>query len=242
MHLFDAVAVGLLSVLAARTAIAQGADSPHGSPAAPGSAATDSAPAQAPRPTAPRASDLLAPVSTGSVELGLLFGYGFSREIDFQYRLGGGLRVGYKFPINVYLGATFVYHLGGNTDKPPLVLDRQSNVFYGGAELGYAIDLYPVEIRPYVGFGVLHLDDAFTDSFAFLDPNTRNTWIAARKVESGSLPALWPGVALTCRFGVVFVGVDARYVVPTDSIDRAEWKAAGWANGFGLFATSGASF
>jgi hypothetical protein len=238
MRLFDSVAVGLLSVLAARVAIAQASDVPRGSTVAP--APADSATAQGARPAAPKTSDLSAPVSTGTVELGLLFGYGFSREVDFQYRLGGGLRAGYKFPINVYLGATFVYHGGGQTNKPPTVRDRQSNVFYGGGELGYAVDLYPVEIRPYVGFGALHLDDAYT---------LREGWNAAigttvsrRETHSGSMPGMWPGMALIFRFGFAFVGVDARYVVPLVSIDLNEWAAAGWANGFGVYATGGASF
>src|SRR5258706_11784715 len=79
----------------------------------------------------------------GSV--GALLGYGFKDGVG----LGLGVRGGYTLPMNLYLGATFVYHLGKSQSTP--VGDVSVNIFYLGVEGGYDISAGPVVVRPYLG-------------------------------------------------------------------------------------------
>jgi hypothetical protein len=72
-----------------------------------------------------------------------LLGYGFKDGVG----LGLGARGGYTLPMNVYLGGTFVYHLGKSVGGASV------NIFYLGVEGGYDITAGPFVIRPFLGLG-----------------------------------------------------------------------------------------
>jgi hypothetical protein len=73
----------------------------------------------------------------------VLLGYGF----DGAEHLGLGVRGGYTLPMHVYLGVTFVYHLGSST------AGVSTSLPYPGLEGGYELEAGPLVVRPYVGFG-----------------------------------------------------------------------------------------
>ncbi len=131
-----ALTVGASLALFATPALADDAK-----PAAP---AAEAAPASAPAKSA--AGD--AQVRTGG-SAALLLGYGF----DDVFKLGLGVRGGYTLPMKVYVGGTFVYHLGTSVD----VGAGQSvsvNIMMFGAEGGYELAAGPVIVRPYAGLGL----------------------------------------------------------------------------------------
>lgn len=110
-------------------------------PAAP---AAEAAPASAPA----KSGSGDAQVQTGG-SAALLLGYGFADG----FKLGIGARGGYTLPMKVYVGGTFVYHLGTSVD----VGGGQSvtvNVMMFGAEGGYELAAGPVIVRPYAGLGL----------------------------------------------------------------------------------------
>jgi hypothetical protein len=96
--------------------------------------------------------------------------------------------------MHLYLGGTFVYHLG-STDTQ-FGLEIKHNLLYPGVEVGYDLGLGPVLVRPYAGIGV---------EFAFA--TTGNQSGAANNF------AFWPGVTVAYPIGSFFVGGDARFVV-----------------------------
>jgi hypothetical protein len=142
---------------------------------------------------------------------GLLFGNGFKDG----YNLGIGARVGITLPVApVYLGGTFIYHIG-KTD-PTAFGDVTRRLFYFGAEGGYDSGLGPLVIRPYLGLG-------------YASPNESHPGGSS----SNSKFAIWPGVTALVALAGFFVGADARYVIITDSDSF---------NAFSLFATAGLMF
>jgi hypothetical protein len=208
--------VGLLSLFGGGTALA---------------AAPAARPPSVPAPSAPDAQSeppksSASPVSPG-VSAGLLVGYGFSG--DAGYYLGFGARAGYTLPINVYLGATFIYHLGmsmpveyGGTVK--------AQAYYFGGEVGYAIAAGPVAVCPYVGVGRYTLKNSESEGVlngVVVFPATSST--------SNHL-ALWPGVTATYPMGSAFVGVDVRFNVATGI------EGMGNANSLSAFLTGGIRF
>ena len=123
----------------------------------------------------------------------LLAGYGFGSAPNY-YGLALGARAGYTLPMHLYVGGTFVYHLG-STDTQ-FGLEIKHNLLYPGIEVGYDLGLGPVVVRPYAGLGV---------EFAF----------ATTGNQSGSANnfAFWPGVTVAYPIHPFFVGGDARFVV-----------------------------
>ena len=71
----------------------------------------------------------------------LLAGYGFNDAEQF----GFGVRGGYTLPMHVYVGATFVYHLG--TSERTAV---STNLFYPGVEGATSSRPGPFLVRPYI--------------------------------------------------------------------------------------------
>lgn len=135
---------------------------------------------------------------------------------------GVGLRGGYTLPMKVYVGAAFVYHLGGSKDADQV--KYTGSTFYVGPEVGYDFELGPVVLRPYAGLGY---------------------GAAKAKAEAGGATlverdeggfAIWPGLMARYPIDAFFVGADARYalITGTDKITNA--------SGPGIFATLGASF
>jgi hypothetical protein len=148
--------------------------------------------------------------TAGHASVAGLLGYGFKDGLN----LGLGVRGGYTLPMNVYVGGTFVYHLGnspGGTDV---------NVYYFGAEGGYDIPAGPVVVRPYLGLGA-----ATAKATADLSA------LGLGKVSNSDTKfALWPGATVLYPIGSAFVGGDARFLI----VDQF--------NAFSIFATGGMQF
>ena len=140
----------------------------------------------------------------------VLVGNGFNDG----YNLGFGARAGFTLPLSVYVGGTFVYHLGKTESTP--AGDVNLRVLYVGAEGGYDAGVGPLTLRPYLGLGYASA-----------------TGSALGLSSSEGKAALWPGVTALFGLGGLFVGADARYVVLLDTED---------ANAFSVFATVGTTF
>lgn len=136
--------------------------------------------------------------------------------------VGLGVRGGYTLPINVYIGASFAYHLGGTNEKDGVKYTGSSLLV--GPEVGYDLAAGPLVVRPYVGLG-------YGSAKAKAELNGSSV---VDRSEGGF--ALWPGVLARYPIDMFFVGVDARFAVitGTDKITNA--------NGFGAFVTGGATF
>ncbi len=135
---------------------------------------------------------------------------------------GIGLRGGYTLPMKVYIGAAFVYHLGGSKDAEQV--KYSGSTFYVGPEVGYDFEIGPVVLRPYAGLGY---------GKAKAKAEAGGTTLIER--DEGGF-AVWPGVTARYPIDTFFVGADARYalITGTDKITNA--------SGPGVFAMVGASF
>lgn len=155
--------------------------------------------------------------TAGHGSVGALLGYGFKDGVDF----GVGVRGGYTLPVNVYIGGTFVYHLGKSVSTP--LGDVSTKLYYFGAEGGYDIPAGPVVIRPYLGLGAAtaKVDVPGATVFGVTVPGAS---------ASDTKFAVWPGATLLYPIGSAFVGADARFLVVSDF------------NTFSLFATGGIQF
>ncbi len=95
----------------------------------------------------------------GPISVGLLLGYGTDFE-DADLNIMGfgfGLRGGYTLDIGVYVGAKFVYFLGGSVEEDiPMVgtMEMSYNVMMLSLEGGYDIDVEPIIIRPSLDLGL----------------------------------------------------------------------------------------
>lgn len=133
--------------------------------------------------------------TSGKGSIGALLGYGFKDGVDF----GFGARGGYTLPANVYLGGTFMYHLGKS-----LPGGADTSLYYFGIEGGYDLAIHPVVIRPYLGLG---------RAVASIDmPENRALGITATSGSTGYL-GFWPGVMAVYPLGRFFAGLDARFLI-----------------------------
>jgi hypothetical protein len=164
--------------------------------------------------------------TAGHGSAGVLLGNAFKDGLN----IGIGARGGYTLPMNLYIGGTFVYHLGNSTSTP--FGDVKVNAYYFGAEVGYDLAAGPVVIRPYGGLGYA--------TFIIKTP-------AIDLGQFGSVPgtsastskfAFWPGATLLYPLGGAFIGADARFLLITDSKDANGDSL----NAFSLFATAGLQF
>ena len=147
--------------------------------------------------------------TAGHGSVGGLAGYGFKNET----RYGLGVVGGYTLPMNLYLGGTFVYHLGVSAG------DARLSMYYFGFEGGYDIAAGPLVIRPYLGLGPV-MQHYSRETLEQLPAVTETeTWFG-----------FWPGAKVLYPISFAFVGVDARYVILKDY------------NFLGLFATGGVQF
>jgi hypothetical protein len=149
-------------------------------------------------------------VTAGRGSVAGLLGYGFKDGVN----LGLGVRGGYTLPMNLYLGGTFVYHLGKSEN------DVSSNLYYFGVEGGYDIGAGPVVIRPYLGLGAATAMASIPAIPGFTEKTT----------ASETRFALWPGATVLYPIGSAFIGADARFLI----VDEF--------NAFSLFATGGVHF
>lgn len=162
----------------------------------------------------PAASDAAA--RTNGLSAAGLVGNGFEDGVN----LGVGARLGYELE-RVYLGGTFVYHFGEERSASAFGFTRtvSVNVYYFGGELGYDLSAGPLVARPYVGLGI---------------GTARGCIDSACDTESRAYVA--PGAAVLYPVADrIFVGADARYVVPLDD-DGSDFDH------FALFATVGGYF
>ncbi len=154
--------------------------------------------------------------TSGKVSLGGLLGNGFKSGV----KLGFGGRVGYTLPANVYLGATFLYHLGNSQGTP--LGDVSTKLYYFGLEGGYDIALSPVVIRPYIGVGDVVARVSTPENFLL--------GMAANTSSNGAI-GFWPGVTAIYPMGRhFFAGLDSRFLIVKDY------------NAFSLFVTVGTLF
>src|SRR5262245_34083963 len=85
--------------------------------------------------------------SAAGASAGLLVGNGFKDG----FNVGIGARGGFTLPMNVYVGGTFVYHLGKSESTP--IGDISFKTMYFGAEGGYDVSAGPLTVRPFLGLG-----------------------------------------------------------------------------------------
>ncbi len=163
--------------------------------------------------------------TAGHASAGLLFGNAFKDGLN----LGIGARGGYTLPMNLYLGGTFVYHLGKSTSTP--FGDVKVNAYYFGAEVGYDVAAGPVVVRPYGGIGYATFT-VKTPDINFLGVTVPGTSVSTSKL------AFWPGATVLYPLGSAFVGADARFLVISDST-QADGSSL---SAFSVFATAGMQF
>jgi hypothetical protein len=142
--------------------------------------------------------------------VGALVGYATD-----DLNLGLGVRGGYTLPSNVYLGGTFVYHLGRSESVAGM--EASAKLFYFGAEGGYDIPVSSVVIRPYLGLGAAKMTGSVSGGGVSMD-------VSETKFSA------WPGATLIYPINSFFVGADARFLIVSDN------------NAFGAFATAGGLF
>lgn len=202
-------AFAIASLLAPASARAQ---TPPATAAAPAGGGVSATPAGGSANAAPSLGHAGEP-RQGHLNLAILSGYGFN---DFgadtsggrPYRFGFGARAGYTFGSGIYLGGTFVRHLGESNKSTLPDVDatfRSSlRVTYAGAELGSDFAAGPLVVRPYVGVGA---------SFVSYEVEA----LGIKAGDTDGAVALWPGVTAFCPVGDVQLGVDLRYVLVTES-------------------------
>jgi len=179
---------------------------PPAAPALPPSAAKD-APAPDEESQTPR------PISVAPV-----LGYATA-----NLKLGVGVRGGYTLANRVYIGGTFVFHLGTSEsgEGPAGTVESSARFLYTGAEGGYDIPVGPVVIRPYAGVGLIL---GMVSVKAGGESNS----------DTSSSLAFWPGCTVTYAIprSSFYVGGDTKIVIATKGGDPS----------FGMFATGGMRF
>jgi hypothetical protein len=150
----------------------------------------------------------------GRFGLALLSGYGvndFSAdapESGRPYQLGFGLRAGYTFGSGIYLGGTFVRHLGGSVEdalpEADFTYKTSTHVTYAGAEFGTDIEAGPLVFRPYIGVGGSSL-------------SVEVEALGVKASTSDRAIAVWPGATMFYPVGDFQIGADLRYVIVTES-------------------------
>ena len=146
----------------------------------------------APSTTAPRRPSKTDDLASTPISAAVLAGYASE-----SLKIGFGVQAGYTI-YGVYLGATFVYHLGTSEGS------ASAHVLYPGAEVGYDFFVEGVVVRPYVG-----VDYAlFTVS------------LGSQSTSKGYL-GLHPGLHVDYAVPEtpVFVGVDGRVLLIPDVLE-----------------------
>jgi len=157
------------------------------------------------------------------ISVGLLLGYGIGIDTGSlnPFGLGFGARGGYNID-KIFLGARFVYYLGGS--ETVAGVDLSTNVWEFGIEGGYDVDAGGVTIRPGLGLGIAGYSVTLP-SFAGLgggSASTTNLYVA-------------PGVGVLGDVSEdIFIGGEARFMVVLAS--------GGSAKGLILLANAGMRF
>ena len=200
-------------------------------------AMAEEAPKAAAEPTPPAASSeggsssgFVADSGGTKVSLGVLAGFGLHGDPNF-YGLGFGARVGVNLSGPLYVGGTFVYHLGKEVSTGASILGDVSvkvGIQYYGAEVGYDLAAGPVVIRPYAGIGMasVHADVCIGGTCA--------------SGASDSKLYVAPGAVLIVPVGNLYVGADVRYVYVTGDTNTGASNEN--ANALSIFGTIGYVF
>jgi hypothetical protein len=179
---------------------------PEATPTAP--APSGAMPAASPAPEGALPAVAEGPRSAGASIAGLL-GYGFNDAAN----IGVGLRGGYTWPMRLYVGGMFMYHLGSSQSTAVGTFSESShvNIFYGGVEGGYDFDAGPLILRPYGGLGPVWVS-------ASVQNNAPLTAAGAVNVSrTDSRVGFWFGAtALYPVSSQVALGGDARILVVSD--------------------------
>ncbi len=162
-------------------------------------------------PVRPRTPRLRNPVSAA-----LLLGYGATLDRGGPdsgkggngFGVGFGAAAGYDFSL-FYLGARFMFFLGGAADVDDVVLSRKETTL--GLDAGIAFTLAQLTLRPQVGFGLAiqsaerGREDA-EGAAVTTDDSSEDLYVA-------------PGIAALYALGdSIFIGVDAQVpLIITDS-------------------------
>jgi hypothetical protein len=139
------------------------------------------------------------------------------------YGFGLGMRAGITLPARLYLGGTFVQHVGWVTTASSTTTSSTYrgayHVTYGGAEIGWAFERHGLLVRPYAGSGML---------LAFGRTDVRRV----TRVDDRALFYVAPGVLTAARFGARaglrprwYGGFDMRLIV-TPALPTSEWAPA----------------
>ena len=130
---------------------------------------------------------------------------GFSTD---DMNLGIGVRGGKTLDNRVYIGGSFVYHLGTSTSASApsgtgtvVSASSSSSLFYLGPEGGYDFSVKPVIIRPYMGLGIASIMASVTVA-------------GTTQSNSATKFVVWPGctVLYTVPNSNFFIGGDLRFV------------------------------
>ena len=175
-------------------------------------AAETAEPASADAATTPEASSATARQFDGW-SAAVLAGNGFEDGVN----VGFGGRLGMNLE-QLYIGGTGMYHLGESRSSSFLgrSQDVSVNIYYFGGEAGYDFAAGPVILRPYGGFGLGTARGCINDT-----------------CDTESRAYIAPGLSVLASVSQsLFVGGDARFVVPLDD-DGSDFDH------FGLFAFAG---
>ncbi len=119
------------------------------------------------------------------------------------YGLGFGVRAGVSLPSNLYVGGTFIYHLGASQESGSgaYKVTTKMGMQYYGVEGGYNIASGGMTIRPYLGLGQIKAHgETCVGSVCGSGESKSEIYIA-------------PGAAFLFNVGTsMFAGVDARIV------------------------------
>ncbi len=118
------------------------------------------------------------------------------------YGLGFGVRAGVSLPSNLYVGGTFIYHLGKSQESGTGAYSYKTSVGmqYYGVEGGYNIAAGGMTIRPYLGLGQAKPHaEVCIGSVCGSGEYKSEIYIA-------------PGAAFLFDLGSVFAGADVRMV------------------------------
>lgn len=134
-------------------------------------------------------------------------------------RFGLGARAGYTLSNRVYLGGSFVYHLGTSTEA--FGFETSTRSLYPSAEGGYELPLGRVTVRPYGGI-------------ALIVSHTTSRVFGQEVSASGSSFGFYPGCVVHYDIprSDLFVGGDARILFNLDAGTTS----------LGVFASAGMRF
>jgi hypothetical protein len=138
------------------------------------------------------------------IEVGAKVGYATNPSDSSINPLGVGIggRAGVSF-FGVYGGLSIVDYLGGNDGH-----GLSEHALEAGGEIGYAIKLFVLTIRPQIGLG----DITFSSFFSGADQYGVN------ESASNSLSSFYlePGVTALVRIGVFYFGADGNALIIMD--------------------------